>query len=272
VKILIAYDGTPGSRAVFDDLRRAALPERLEAHVVTVATTGRVASARSLLVEEAGLLADAGARHVRADFPGWTVVSEVVEGAPAAAILAAAHRIAADLIVVGTRGLDPAERAALGSVAREVVTNARRSVRVARSHGRQAGETHRILIGFDGSPGAADAIAEVTSRRWPPGTEVRLLAALANGNGPATAEGHPEAKLGPVAARLAGAGFRTTTAVRVGEARRTLLQEADAWCPESIFVGGRRLQKLRRFLFGSVAGEVADDAPCSVEVVRPELV
>jgi nucleotide-binding universal stress UspA family protein len=57
--------------------------------------------------------------------------------------------------------------------------------------------------------------------------------------------------------------------VRIGDARRALLDEAMVWNPHAIFLGGRRLQRLRRFLFGSVAGSVADDAPCTVEVVRP---
>lgn len=278
MKILIAYDGTPGARAVFQDLRRGGLPADCQAHVVTVTTAGRAPSARALLLDEARLLAEAGAAHVRTDFPGWAVTSAVVEGSPAPAIVEAAERERAGLIVVGTRGLNHTEKAVLGSVARSVVTNARISVRVARAPAPGRGDACRVLLGFDASPGAEDALAEVCSRTWPEGTEVRALAARAAPHtGPGKVVGAPsepshadvDAALDDATSRLARAGLLASSAVRVGEGRRALLDEAAVWLPDAIFVGGRRLQRLRRFLFGSVAGSVADDAPCSVEVVRP---
>lgn len=279
MKILIAYDGTPGARAVFSDMERAALPPGVEAHVVSVATAGRLPSARALLVDEARLLAEAGAAHVRAAFPEWTVSADVVEGAPAASIVDAARRLGVELVFVGTRGLKDAERAALGSVAREVITNTRCSVRVCRRSPGPHTSPRRLLIGFDGSAGADDAVAEVCRRPWPAGTEARLLAALPPAGGAGTepsgvqsrsepAAGKIDATLAVVTARLSAAGLTASAAVRPGEARRALLDEAEAWAPDVIFLGGRRLQRLRRFLFGSVAGEVADDAPCTVEVVR----
>lgn len=276
MKILIAYDGTAGARAVFSDLRRAGLPAKVTARVLSVATAGRVPSARALLLDEARLLAEAGAGQLRASFPKWDVTSEVVEGAPAPAIVAAAEAMGADLIVTGTRGLNERERAELGSVAREVVTASRMSVRVARpGAGRKGGV--RLLLGFDGSQGAEDAIAAICARRWPKGSEARVLGAKTtaatrpktDGDGaPSLTQKELEKALDGAAARLEKAGLATTTALRVGEAQRTLLDEAVTWAPDAIFVGGRRLQRLRRFLFGSVAGGVADDAPCSVEVVR----
>lgn len=278
MKILIAYDGTPGARAVFLDLKRAALPPDAEAHVFAVSTAGRVPSARALLLDEARLLAEAGAGHTQADFPSWKVTSSVVEGSPATAIVEAAERTGADLIVVGTRGLNHAEKAILGSVAREVVTNARTSVRVVRIPATARADVPRVLLGFDASPGAEDALAEVCRRPWPKGTEVRALAArAAPQTGRGKVVGTPDepshadvdAALDDATSRLAKAGLTASSAVRVGEGRRALLDEASVWAPDAIFVGGRRLQRLRRFLFGSVAGSVADDAPCTVEVVRP---
>lgn len=276
MRILIAYDGTPGSRAVFTDLRRAGLPPKADATVLTVATVGRMPTARALLVEEARLLAQAGLTHVRSAFPEWKIACEVVEGGAATAIVETAARTEADLVVVGTRGLNDAEKSALGSVAREVVTNAKRSVRVARAGG---SDGTRLLLGFDGSPGSEDAVAEVCARRWPKGCEIRLLAAQAEASkSRGRLEGVPPGPgaddIGPALdaalRRLEKAGLRPSSAVRIGDARRALLDEAVVWNPDAIFVGGRRLQRLRRFLFGSVAGSVADDAPCTVEVVRPK--
>ncbi|MCE9636601.1 MAG: universal stress protein [Planctomycetes bacterium] len=277
MRLLIAYDGTVGSRVVFGDLRRAGLPKAVEAHVVTVATSGRLASARPLLMDEARIIGEGGANHLRGEFPKWDIKSHVVEGTPAAAIIDAAERVQAGLVVVGTRGLNESERTILGSVAREVVTNARTSARVARI-GTNASLRLRLLLGFDGSAGSEDVLAAVAARTWPKATEVRLLAVQnpdaasggkMEGVAPTAPRADLDAALDAAAARLSKVGLATTTAVRTGEARRALLDEAVTWGPDTIFLGGRRLQRLRRFLFGSVAGSVADDAPCSVEVVRP---
>jgi nucleotide-binding universal stress UspA family protein len=276
MKILIAYDGTPGARAVFSDLRRAGLPAGVTAGVLSVATAGRVPTGRALLIDEARLLAEAGAGHVRALFPKWTVSAHVVEGAAAAAIVAAADEWAADLVIVGTRGLNDRERLELGSVAREVVTNARTSVRVARPSRAAEGDAPKLLVGYDGSRGAEDAVGEICGRRWPKSTEVRIVAADGSPPPKSRTDGAErksqrefEQALDAASAQLAKAGLKTSSAIRTGEAKRALLDEADTWGPDAIFLGGRRLQRLRRFLFGSVAGSVADDAPCSVEVVRP---
>lgn len=277
MRILMAYDGTPGARAMFLDLRRAGLPERVEARVITVATAARAPGGRALLQDESRLLAEAGAGHLRSDFPAWDVACEVVEGAAAASIVEAAERFSADLVVVGTRGLNETERVELGSVAREVVTNSRTSVRVSRAP-RQGGGPVRLLLGYDASAGSEDAVAAVCARRWPDGTEVRVLAAQgqrAGGKGDLVGiqPEHSHADLGPsmdaLSTKLRAAGLQTSSALRAGDARRALLDEAVVWAPDAIFLGGRRLQRLRRFLFGSVAGSVADDAPCTVEVVRP---
>jgi nucleotide-binding universal stress UspA family protein len=150
-------------------------------------------------------------------------------------------------------------------------------VRVARAGGEDG---MRLLLGFDGSQGSEDAVEAVASRRWPRGTEARLLAArpeTPKSGARGRIDGLPPPKraddidraLDAALRRLEAAGLRPSSAVRIGDARRALLDEAMVWNPHAIFLGGRRLQRLRRFLFGSVAGSVADDAPCTVEVVRP---
>ncbi|MFX4689754.1 universal stress protein, partial [Acinetobacter baumannii] len=53
---------------------------------------------------------------------------------------------------------------------------------------------------------------------------------------------------------------------------RALIEEAEKWQADSIFVGARGLRGRERSLLGSVASAVASRAPCSVEVVRKERV
>ena len=70
---------------------------------------------------------DAVCRLFNNDCAGVEIIRKVVDGIPSTAILSAAEREDADLIVMGTRGkkLDDAE---LGSVSLDVVTHARRPV------------------------------------------------------------------------------------------------------------------------------------------------
>ena len=60
--------------------------------------------------------------HARLTRPGLTVESAVLRGRPAAAIVDDASRMAADLMVVGSRGHGTIESMLLGSVSAEVMT------------------------------------------------------------------------------------------------------------------------------------------------------
>jgi nucleotide-binding universal stress UspA family protein len=63
---------------------------------------------------------------------GLTTTGEVRAGDPAGAIVAGAEETAADLIVMGSRGLTPLESVVLGSVSRKVLLRAHCSVLIAR--------------------------------------------------------------------------------------------------------------------------------------------
>ena len=80
MKILIAYDGSEGAESAIDDLKRAGLPRRAEAVVLTIveelipmpASIGGVDTtfAKSLLEEEKDSLALSGRARSRDPFPG----------------------------------------------------------------------------------------------------------------------------------------------------------------------------------------------------------
>lgn len=304
MKILIAYDGSACGDAALDDLRRAGLPAEADVMVLSVADVWlppppspdvavtdrafaeRVAVARERVrqqaaqaVEEARALARRAGDQLRAYFPDWSIRTEACADSPAWGVIKQADAWGADLIVVGSHGRSALGRFVLGSVSQQVLTEARCSVRIARGQGRDSALPARLVIGLDGSPGAEAAVAAVAARAWRPGSEARLLAVL-----DATlqarvvewmAEGdtEPQARLRATveaaAERLRAAGLAVSPLVKEGDPKRVLVQEADAWGADCIFVGARGLRRLERWLLGSVSSAVAARAPCSVEVVRP---
>jgi nucleotide-binding universal stress UspA family protein len=56
--------------------------------------------------------------------------------------------------------------------------------------------------------------------------------------------------------------------IKLGDPRRLLVDEAKEWGADSIFLGATGLNRLERFLLGSVATAVVTRAHCSVEIVR----
>jgi nucleotide-binding universal stress UspA family protein len=59
--------------------------------------------------------------------------------------------------------------------------------------------------------------------------------------------------------------------VREGDPKRALIDEAEGWGADAIFVGSVGFNnRLERFLLGSVSAAVVARAHCSVEVVRAE--
>ena len=70
------------------------------------------------------------------------------------------------------------------------------------------------------------------------------------------------------AAQLRAAGFTTTTSVRDGDPRQTILAAAKDWRADLVVMGSHGKRGLDRLVLGSVSDSVARHAPCSVEIVR----
>jgi nucleotide-binding universal stress UspA family protein len=70
------------------------------------------------------------------------------------------------------------------------------------------------------------------------------------------------------AATLGAAGLTVTTALVEGDPKDALVEQADSWDADALFVGARGLRGIERILLGSVSASVAARAHCSVEVVR----
>ncbi len=278
-KLLIAYDGSTCSDAALDDLKRAGLPKQLEAVVMTVAmvflppdeqipddevVSPAAAAMVSTLQQEArdalkyaGAIAERGANRIKQEFPDWNVSFRAEGDSPAWAVIKTAARLQHDLIVVGAhRHSSVGGRLILSSVSQRVLYQADCPVRLARCTNGQHNGPARIVVGFDGSNEASLAVDAVASRAWPAGSEIRLVTA------------GEAASLGERKTKLRAAGLTTSETVKHGDPASVIINEAEQWGADSIFVGTKNLHGLQHLLRGSVASAVAAHAQCSVEVVR----
>lgn len=160
------------------------------------------------------------------------------------------------------------------------------NARLANSNGlrERKGFEMKILLAVDDSEGSADAVAAVASRPWPRDTMVRVLGAVETITPPPTGYWYGVATtldpdietatryqedLGARAADvLRRAGLSVDIAIRHGDPRRVIVDEANEWSADLIVVGSHSKTGLSRWLSANVASSVVDNAPCSVEVVR----
>jgi nucleotide-binding universal stress UspA family protein len=293
MKILIAYDGSEGAESAIDDLKRAGLPRRAEAVVLTIveemipmpASIGGVDTtfAKSLLEEEKDSLALArrARSRIQSLFPGWEILVDAGIGSPGSEIIARADEWIPDLIVVGSHGRTALGRMFFGSVSQKVITEARCSVRVARGRIVEPDVPARIIVGVDGSEEADAAVDEIASRNWPDGSEVRIVNSawtIPATSDPGTAVNLEEwvaretERVNKVvegaAEKLGSVGLKVSIVVKEREPKALLCGEAEEMMADCIFVGARGMGRLERFLIGSVSLGVAARAHCSVEVVR----
>ncbi len=287
MKILFAYDGSDCANAAIQDLKRAGLPDKCEIVVFSVAEVWLPppSSFELLGSEMAGTLGDRkrkthelasqAADRLRALFPGWQVSAQVDSGSPAGALLDHAGQFRPDLIVVGSHGFSTIERITLGSVSQRIVTEAQCSVRVARGRIEEEDDTPvRILVAVDGSEHAARAADQVLRRKWPAGSEVKLITCV----GPHLEKHEASiitsltspvaAMLEEIAEKLRAAGLQVVTKVSLEDPKRAIIDEAESWGADSIFIGSRGLGRISRFFLGSISTAVTARAHCSVEVVR----
>lgn len=284
-KILIAYDGSGGARQALEDLKRAGLPREAEAVTLSVAemwlapisalevAAGTEPMALAERIDNKRTLALRAADIVRTDFPDWDVRAEACCGSPASQIIKRATEWGADLIVLGSRGLSSIERLSMGSVAQKVLHDSPCSTRIGRSGAGRNNTPARILIGFDGSPDSRAAAREAAARAWPKEIQLRLLTAIGlvytvGGMVPEVERWRVQEEQRRAESAFSAAGFNVSSEIAERDPKQALVDEADTWNADAIFLGASGQGLIRRLVLGSVSSAVAGRANCSVEVVR----
>ena len=176
---------------------------------------------------------------------GHAVHPRLVEGRPVSSLMSAVREEDATLVAVGSHGSGRVSGILLGGVATTLLHEAPCSVLVARSTGRWFPRT--IVVGHDGSSGAAKAhaVAQELVRRF--GSRVRVIAAV--GGDPLEVDG------------LRSVGLVEFVERTPADALKDASQTADL-----MIVGSRGLHGLSAL--GSVSERIAHEAECSVLVVR----
>ena len=292
MRVLLAIDGSPSSIQARDLVASLSIPSGSSVTVITaydipaswfgdplVAGGARLAEAEEAVRREA----DATLVRLAAPFGGdWSVDRRVVRGRAPGVIVDAAADLAADLIVLGSRGHGPISSMLLGSVSAEVVDRAGCSVLVARGS-----SVSRLLVATDGSPGAElipDALAAwgafeglsaIALSVTPADSAVFGLAVSLYTLGSLSLE--PDRRqmqerhqrhASAMAARLSEKGIPAQAEVRTGDEAQEIITAAAERHVDLIVTGSRSLHGLDRWLLGSVARNVLLHSGASVLIVR----
>ncbi len=142
----------------------------------------------------------------------------------------------------------------------------------------------KLLLAIDNSEYSVEAIKEVAKRPWPPKAIVRVISVVEPVPPPAAelwydATGSLERVQQEMTKRateltqktsesLKRKGLKIESAVREGDARSVIVDEARKWSADLIVLGSHGYTGIKRLLLGSVASSVVSHAPCSVEIVR----
>lgn len=280
--ILVGVDGSrAGLEAVAWAVQEAALrhaPLRI-VHVIPAwayklpEDAPRAGVARWMRDSAAATL-ERGAEWARAENRAVEVESRLLPGDPRLSLIEAAKE--AELLVVGSHGLGGFRGMLLGSVALGVSGHTTCPVAVVRTA--PAGQGGPVVVGVDGSPAGADAVAFAFAEAALRGAELRAVHAW---SGPVI-EGSPsmftpseemeEDARRVLAAALAGASERYPQVKVVGQAVNghpvDVLKDA---CADAalLIVGSRGRGDLTGLILGSVSHSMLHHTACPVVVVPP---
>ena len=194
------------------------------------------------------------------------------EGKPAEEILREARRLAADLIVLGTRGGGGRGRWVMGSVAEAVLARAPCPVLVV-PPGRElpagGGRPEVVVWATDFSPPATRALAYarwISARRTADLVLVHVVQPGRRGGGreQVRAEARRLAEIGP-----ALRGRRLVRVVAAGDPAPGIVRIARERSATLVVMGTRGSRTIRSILAGSTARRVVRGAPCPVLAVPP---
>lgn len=253
--IVVGTDGSPTASVAVEVAQK--LAKRLKGKLVLVGALDAYGVSRQPLQTALYEAAEA-ARAKKVD-----ATAELIEGTPGEAILAAAIKHDADLIVVGNRGMGQATRFRLGSVPDWIAHDAPCDLLIVDTTGRAgprepAPPYMRILAGTDGSGTATEAVRKSYT-----------LASMYAGTVTLVHVGDPlvgAIKLEEVASTRPD-DVEVQKRTVEGDPAQRICELAEAEGMQLVVVGNKGMSGVRRFL-GSVPNKVAHEVPSDVLIVK----
>jgi nucleotide-binding universal stress UspA family protein len=285
--VLIATDGSANARGAVATAVRFPWPGHASASAI-FARQARADYRKAILL--AAL--DRSAQHIRRTtvralsrrWPGAD--ARIVNAPPIDAILAEARRVSAGIVVMGWRGHGAVRRILTGSVSRGVVRGASCPVLVVRRTLRQL---RHVVLGFDGSAYARQAVALLGECDVPRGAGVTLFTAVDRMHLPPQAlapadvrraieaevtrinqarVARAHADLDSATERLTAAGWQVTRILGETPPLGGLLHAVTTTRADLLAVGAKGATGLRHLLLGSVAEGALNHSPVPVLIAR----
>jgi nucleotide-binding universal stress UspA family protein len=284
-KVLLATDGSKDAALAARAATDVCEGTGAELHVVHAWHSGPTARLRAFMQAE---LKKLGNEHLEEGVKGvegaggLVAGAHLVKGRPADEIVDLAGQIGAGLVVIGSRGLGPVGRIALGSVSEAVIHHSRWPVLLLRG-GEDSWPPERVIFGDDGSEAAraaGDLGASLCGRH---GARAQVLHAYprlpevdAEGRGSDPRIVDDELRRAEMAllqrSRELESRLGSRPKVRlVGDGAASLLEAAEEDAPERtlVAVGSRELGAIGRMRLGSVSTKVVHAAKGPVLVHPP---
>lgn len=140
----------------------------------------------------------------------------------------------------------------------------------------------RILIGYDGSSQAENALEDLSRAGLPPAAEVLVITVdelwglALTGDDSEVEEGHAGAlhealvlaEQASELLRLHFPAWEVCSEAYSGSPARVIIRRADEWRADLLISGAQSRSTAGRYLLGSVAQQIATEAHCSVRVAR----
>jgi len=268
MRFLLAADGSVGAQTALEFL--AALPLAGSDHVTVLTVPAYSFVGTAVVREGPDLLHDTGVDAARAIAErarerlarhGVSVRADVLSGPVADVLQVAAIEDAADVVVLGSRGLGTFSGTILGSVARALARHASVSVLVVRE--RRLAPSH-VLVAIDGSQEAWAAVKLLARLPLPADVPITLLelpSAAAACRWPVLDEAQTLLSTHPIELHRAAAGHLVDQILTRGRAAGVDL----------VVLGSRGMTTGGGALQGSVADQVLSQAHCAVLVAKPQV-
>lgn len=291
MKVLYATDGLDAAINAGNVLEKMGDRDRLDVTVMSVAHTGVPAPEHAVYMldsledrrKDTIRLIDAVCEKLVA--AGFRTEGRTAEGHPGPEIVRAIEDEWFDLVVMGGGGRTWLGSHLLGSVSSYVLHSSPWSVMIVHES-LPSSEKSRVLVGTDGSRGAAFTRAMLARFADPASTLMKvvsvaqqatpmLYAGLGSFYVPAESQGdldeqrkrlhdHAERLVKSASTELHDAGFDVEGAVLVGHPTEQLLREADQGGFDLVAVGSRGLGPVRRALMGSASEQVVRHAKAAL--------